>query len=91
MISISLIEPLRPETSVGVELEPRFEPGATDPPPPQESSIAKIKVMKYFIIFLPKKNYLNIIKMKKKFQDKKPSEEGFFFLNSNFSLQAANG
>jgi len=29
--------------------------------------------------------------MKKKFQDKKPSEEGFFFLNSNFSLQAANG
>tara|TARA_B100000900_G_scaffold250996_1_gene213834 strand:+ start:250 stop:459 length:210 start_codon:yes stop_codon:yes gene_type:complete len=66
MISISLIEPLRPETSVGVELEPRFEPGATDPPPPQESSIAKIKVMKYFIIFLPKKELFKYYKNEKK-------------------------
>ena len=62
MISISLIDPLKPETPAGVELElelelePVFEPVATEPPPtPQDMSIAHAKVMKYFIIFLPRK------------------------------------
>ena len=56
MISISLIDPLNPETPAGVELElePVFEPVATDPPPPpQDKSIAQAKVAKYFIIFSP--------------------------------------
>tara|TARA_B100000927_G_C16166211_1_gene349442 strand:+ start:71 stop:247 length:177 start_codon:yes stop_codon:yes gene_type:complete len=58
MISISLIDPLNPETPTGVELEfefePVFEPVATDPPPPpQDKSIAQAKVAKYFIIFSP--------------------------------------
>ena len=58
MISISLIDPLRPETPAGVELElePVFEPVATEPPPPpQDMSVAQAKEMKYFIIFLPRK------------------------------------
>ena len=58
MISISLIDPLKPETPAGVELElePVFEPVATEPPPPpQDMSVAQAKVMKYFIIFLPRK------------------------------------
>ena len=65
MISISLIDPLRPETPAGVELElePVFEPVATEPPPPQDIRITQIKVMICFIIYLPRK-HLNIIKMK---------------------------
>ena len=63
MISISLIDPLRPETPAGVELEPLFEPAATEPPPPQDIRITQIKVMICFIIYLPRK-HLNIIKMK---------------------------
>ena len=54
MISISLIDPLNPETPTGVELEFEFEPVATDPPPPpQDKRIAQAKVAKYFIIFSP--------------------------------------
>ena len=49
MISISLIDPLNPETPTGVELEfefePVFEPVATDPPPPpQDIRITQVKV-----------------------------------------------
>ena len=75
MISISLIDPLRPETPAGVELElePVFEPVATEPPPPpQDMSIAHAKVMKYFIIFLPRKP-LKYYKNEKKNSTKKAS------------------
>ena len=58
MISISLIDPPKPETPAGVELEPGLEPAATDPPPPQDIRITQVKVMKCFIIFLPKKTFL---------------------------------
>ena len=58
MISISLIDPPKPETPAGVELEPElepeFEPAATDPPPPQDIRITQVKVMKCFIIFSQK-------------------------------------
>ncbi len=85
MISISLIDPPKPETPVELELElepePEFEPAATDPPPPQDIRIAQVKVMKCFIIF-SQKNYLNITK-------KKPSSEGFFFGLFYFNLQLA--
>ena len=58
MISRSLIDPPKPETPAGVELEPGleplFEPAATDPPPPQDIRIAQVKVMKCFIIFSQK-------------------------------------
>ena len=80
MISISLIDPLRPETPVGVELEfePVFEPVATEPPPPpQDMSIAHAKVMKYFIIFLPRKT-LQYYKNEKKNSTKKAFRRRLF-------------
>ena len=80
MISISLIDPLRPETPVGVELEfePVFEPVATEPPPPpQDMSIAQAKVIKYFIIFLPRKT-LQYYKNEKKNSTKKAFRRRLF-------------
>ncbi len=58
-----LIDPPKPETPVGVELEfepvfdPVFEPVATDPPPPpQDKSIAQAKIIRCFIIYSQKTN-----------------------------------
>ena len=53
MISISLIDPLKPETPVDEE------PGlagfvASDDPPPHDIRITQVKVMKYFIIYSQK-------------------------------------
>jgi hypothetical protein len=56
MISISLIDPLKPETPVGVELGlgPGFEAAIDPPPPPQDIRITQISVFKCFIIYSQK-------------------------------------
>ena len=79
MISMLLIDPLKPETPVGVELEfepvfkPVFEPVATDPPPPpQDKSIAQAKIIKCFIIYSQKTNKI--------LQEKSLPKKAFFMI-----------